>query len=588
MRSGSLPPSAQIASTGLINRAALVSYAARLEQTTIGSTSAASARPSSAQRPASIVVQLTSLLLSKRLLWFVVVLGIVVRIRQYIGNRSLWLDESFLALNIISRSVKGLLDVPLDFNQAGPAGFLVAEKFATELFGKGEFALRAFPLFWGILSVPLFALVALRLLEPLGAVAAVALFSLAGPLIYFSSEVKPYSGDVAAIVALLLIGLTALNRPLSLRRALALGILGFLVMQFTYAGVLAAAGIGAALVALLALDRRSDRVASTIVLVGTWAVGAIVFLATYVASDRAYYSRGGAFAPLPSSPADVSWYFRRVAYVATDANLYRTLSDPLVIVSLLAAVLGVVGTVALAARNWRSFALVVAPVLATVAASGVHRYPLLSRTMVFFVPLAFLLIAAGSVALANKLPAALRGLAIVCVLAVLLAHAAFAGIYNPIHRVEPWAIKESLSYVGQHWREGDVLYVHYPSQYAFAYYLECECLTIDGNRKPRSLWPARRAVVPDPSKQFPRALIPQSRNVIIGVAPAQPLLEYGREASAIEQHPRGWVLITFYGSVEELKQVAQGLLAPLGRKGKLRVSKSEDGGRLYLYDFGAR
>ena len=50
-------------------------------------------------------MRLEAILLSRQLLWLVVLLGLVVRIRQYAANRSLWLDESFFALNIIGRGM---------------------------------------------------------------------------------------------------------------------------------------------------------------------------------------------------------------------------------------------------------------------------------------------------------------------------------------------------------------------------------------------------------------------------------------------------------------------------------------------------
>lgn len=517
-------------------------------------------------------------------LWLLVVIGVVVRVRQYVGNRSLWLDEAFLSLNIIERSLHRLLDVPLDFDQAGPAGFLVVEKLATHLFGKGEYALRAFPFVCGILSVLLFALVARRLLQPLGVLVAVALFALAGPLVYFATEVKPYSGDVAALLALLLIGQIALDGRMSFARGLAFGALGFIVMQFTYAGVLAGAGIGAALVALLVLDRKV-RPGPILALVGVWAIGAIVFLATYVSSDRAYYSRGGAFAPFPSSVDDVKWYFRRLTYVATDANLYRTLSDPLVVVTVVAVLLAAVGVVSLAVRNGRLLGLLLAPVAVMVVASAAHRYPLLARTMVFIVPIAFLLIAEGAVAVTRRLPAAARVVVLAVVVGALFTQTAFAGPYDPVRLVERSEMKGTLEYVADHWRKGDVLYVHYASQYAFAYYLECGCLSFGGGRDPRSLWPARRIVIRDPTKQFPAALEPLNRNLIVGVPPSRPLLEYGRAAARIAQHSRGWVLMTFSASDEERAQISQGLLKPLSHRGERVLSRLHRGTRLYLYDF---
>src|SRR5947209_20397995 len=78
--------------------------------------------------------------------------GITVRCVQYLANRSLWLDESFLALNIVHRTFLQLLQ-PLDYEQGAPLAFLMVERAAVQLFGNSEYALRLFPLVSGIVSL---------------------------------------------------------------------------------------------------------------------------------------------------------------------------------------------------------------------------------------------------------------------------------------------------------------------------------------------------------------------------------------------------------------------------------------------------
>src|SRR2546423_12591897 len=67
----------------------------------------------------------------------IVIVGIAVRVRQFLYNRSLWNDEALLAANLVNRSFRGLL-APLSDNQGAPIGFLWAEKLAVSLFGSGE------------------------------------------------------------------------------------------------------------------------------------------------------------------------------------------------------------------------------------------------------------------------------------------------------------------------------------------------------------------------------------------------------------------------------------------------------------------
>src|SRR5579864_5051728 len=140
---------------------------------------------------------------SQTLTWAFVTLGVLLRIRQYLFNRSLWLDESMLSLNIIRRSAAELAK-PLDYAQAAPVGYLWLEKLAVHYFGTGELALRLVPLCLGIASIALFALVARNFLPPSAATIAVGLFSVSEPLIYYSSEVKQYSSDVAFALILCL------------------------------------------------------------------------------------------------------------------------------------------------------------------------------------------------------------------------------------------------------------------------------------------------------------------------------------------------------------------------------------------------
>ncbi len=63
---------------------------------------------------------------------FILFVGIVFRLRQYLFGRSLWLDEAMLALNIVNRNFSQMFQ-PLDFNQGAPIGFLLIEKFFNTL-----------------------------------------------------------------------------------------------------------------------------------------------------------------------------------------------------------------------------------------------------------------------------------------------------------------------------------------------------------------------------------------------------------------------------------------------------------------------
>jgi hypothetical protein len=98
------------------------------------------------------------------MLYLIVFIGVFLAIYQFIYNRSLWLDEAKLALNIINKDFIGLTK-PLDYHQVAPIGFLFIEKISVLILGKNELALRIFPLISFLTSIPFFYLLSNKLVK---------------------------------------------------------------------------------------------------------------------------------------------------------------------------------------------------------------------------------------------------------------------------------------------------------------------------------------------------------------------------------------------------------------------------------------
>ena len=80
--------------------------------------------------------------------WFLIgllFLGVLFRIHQYLLLNSLWLDEGFLAINIIRSNLLELFKPLKYYGQAAPILFLITTKFLTKIFGINEYVLRFFP-----------------------------------------------------------------------------------------------------------------------------------------------------------------------------------------------------------------------------------------------------------------------------------------------------------------------------------------------------------------------------------------------------------------------------------------------------------
>ena len=121
--------------------------------------------------------------------------------------------------------------------------------------GKSEYALRLFPLLCGIAAVLLFVRVAQAFLAPDVVPVAVLLFAAADAPIYYASEVKQYSTDVAATLALIVLGL-ALRGAVSNRSRVLIALSGIALVWLSHPAVFTMLGVGLALALTAAWQRE--------------------------------------------------------------------------------------------------------------------------------------------------------------------------------------------------------------------------------------------------------------------------------------------------------------------------------------------
>jgi hypothetical protein len=130
----------------------------------------------------------------------VIVCGVVLR---GLGmTRSLWLDETWLANSILQKSLHQTLYYP-GWLQTSPPGFLILVRWTNHLSGLSNASLRIVPLVSGILALPCLAWLSWKLLRPLAATWAVALYAFSPNAIYYSHVLKQYSSELACSAALM-------------------------------------------------------------------------------------------------------------------------------------------------------------------------------------------------------------------------------------------------------------------------------------------------------------------------------------------------------------------------------------------------
>jgi hypothetical protein len=403
-------------------------------------------------------------------------IGAGLRIWQYLANSSLWIDELALTRNIIDRPLSGLW-LPLDYAQVAPVGFLFVQKFLTRLLGTNEFVLRAFPLACGLFSLALFWSVSKRLLNGWGVAFAVGLFSLGIPFIYFSSQVKQYSSDVAIALLLLLAALNIHERGVTFSRALSLGLLGAAAVWFSQPALLVMAGTGTAF-ALLALRQPEGQNMrwlwmTAVLWAGSGAAAVVHSLSNVTASDQAYFQWfwSNGFMPMPPRTlSEVGWLPGKLTWVFgafglglghTNGGLNYRWSPVFTAVMLYGFwVLW---------RTQRHCALfLLLPVLVAIALSALSIYPFTARLLAFLIPFFLLAVAAGASALLTRLPDRFQFLG--TVLLAVLAGAPIFAIAGALPPSRIQHVRPLMAQVSEQLHPGDRIYVYSGAGLAFSYY----------------------------------------------------------------------------------------------------------------------
>jgi len=471
--------------------------------------------------------------------------GAALRLWQYFGNASLWIDEIALAENVLGRSLGALLTRPLAFDQVAPPGFLAILKAATVVLGPSEHALRLFPLLCSLASLPLMAVLSRRVLGGWGAVFATGLLAVGVPFIAHGAEVKQYSTDIAVSLLLTLVALDLVDRTSS-RSFLFAGILGAAAVWFSQASVILLAGLGAALTGIAlrrAGGRGLRRLAPTLSL---WAAGGAAAIAVSLrlvtpathAYLRRFWQPEFPVVP-PKTLADWKWLPR----VLFDFWRAPGLGYPWPGLYLGLAIIG-------AATLWRwrreDAILLFAPIGAALAAAFALLYPFGGRVILFLSPAFLLSAAAGARSVADGLARARVPRALTALL-VALPPAFALRADPPVRRLE-----ETRPLIGRLAAERlpeDAVYVYYGARMAFGFY------------GPRAGLDPAQATLGGCHRDDPRA--------------------YLREIDALRSHPRVWVLFTH--AVRSLSE--QPLIREyLGTIGKRQQAFASPGAMLELYD----
>ncbi len=390
----------------------------------------------------------------------ILLLGAGLRTAAFAAERSLWIDEAMVALNVVERSPARLFE-PLDRNQGAPVGFLLATKASVGVFGVTERALRLPAFLASLVGLVAFAVAAQRLLPRFAAHLASALFAVSPHLVSYAAECKQYSGDAAFAAVLLALG----AGPLTRRRWLAFGIVGSIAVWCSHPALFVLAGLGISLFGQAVRSRDRTRIFASLALGAAW-LGS--FAAVYLVNlrhlghnDYLIQYWAGHFAPLPTSRSGVIWYVDHALAFANEPGGMVGENRIAQAIGFVIVVLGVVGLIAMRKLNGKQTSppaiasAFLLTVTITLVASALHLYPFVGRLLLFLVPMACLLWGAGAVWLCEQLGR--RGVVLGGLLCVWPLIQSVHQIDGPKRAEE---IRPMLDRIRADWQPGDRIYVY--------------------------------------------------------------------------------------------------------------------------------
>ena len=435
--------------------------------------------------------------------------GIFFRLFHFFDNRSLWIDEIYLGISLITMDFWELATSSLEYQQKAPIGFLWLVKLSILLFGKGEMALRLVPLLCGIASLFIFLPVVRYFLRPVGAVLAMGILALAPVMVYHSVEIKQYCIEMlATILALYLYTRYANN--FSTKSLLIWGLWGALIFWFSYSAVFILGGIAVGLGLHDLLRKDWNKLFLSMIPFSLWLIsfGVNFYLFMYQHTDSdwlvEWFRNRGGFIPHNASAVEVvGWLFQSLyasleypLSILWSAYQFEAIGNPVLVFFLKMAPLvflcWIIGYVMLFKKSKKHFLVLLVPFVLTLLAAVLGKYPFYERLIFFLAPIPIIVIALGCQKLTNALPPAVGKLRFVLPLLLLLwpIYRSTAQAYNTDWFAEfgdsnkKTYYRDGFLYLKEHIKEGDLVYIYWNAEHIYDYYNEAYDLDLGAIKLP--------------------------------------------------------------------------------------------------------
>lgn len=401
------------------------------------------------------------------LLW-----GVVLRLTVFFVDPSLRLDELSVALLLRDNSLSGLLKPFSLLTQTheyayhtvtAPLGFLVMTKVLGAVFGYHELALRITPALCGLASIFLFHRITKKFLDGTSGLVAVLLFATHTPLIYYASEIKPYISDVVIALLLFYLAEQCLSGVFTRRRALIFGAVGAATIWFSFTAIFVLAGIGITLLFAWFREKHQGRSWLWPVL-AMWAASFLINYETYLkifTYNKALFNYWkGSYVTVFGMP------FENCQWMGCFSRMGP--SQTLMILGM--TFFFIVGCYSLFKEKALRFYLYFLPIVFTLGASLLHRYPFYNRLILFLSSSSIIFLSRGIGRAWDFLSRRNTFLGVIFIGLILykpLVYSFKATMFDPMISEHSRPVFE---YLGEHHQPQDTIYIYYGSRSAFDYY----------------------------------------------------------------------------------------------------------------------
>ena len=433
---------------------------------------------------------------SNRFIWIIILIGLSLRLHQYFLNHTLWLDEAFIAINIIRSNYLDLLFPLKYYNQAAPIVFLLVTKFITKLWGISEYAFRFFSLISGIGSVIIAYFLGKKFLDKKALPLFLLLMAFSRYGIYYSSELKQYSLELLVTIIILIFSINIYNSNYNLKTCLITGILGGFLVFCSYTAAFILTGTWLALFVSCFIKKKeikekniSQKNIIYLILSGTiWLISFISNYLLFVKKSATpvfyqYWKVLDSFPPFPpKTTGEFLWYPKTFLNLIKDplglafhlSNINKIPFFIIVIQYIVVILLIIIGTYNLVkTKQWFKTLLIYLPVTVVLLVALLGYYPLYGRLELFILPIVYLLIAEGGFALIYLLKKKWKLIGIL-ILIYLFSFPIFYGIYNIIKPDIRHETKPVIEYYLANRKPEDLIYIYTPTseEPVFIYYTQ--------------------------------------------------------------------------------------------------------------------